>query len=199
MKRWISLFLCMVAVVSLVSCGKQEEKNQQPELAQMRAICELAVMECYYHNVAKYSEENAETILWLWKKDKQFWIEYTGVVTLGIDVAQVDMEVEGEEVTITIPEAQIMSCEVEKDSLSEDSFIVAKGSAKISAEDQVAAFTVAQKDLEETVAEDTVLLNAARQRAQALLEDYVMNIGQATGKEYSIRWVYLENSESDAA
>lgn len=199
MKRWISLFLCMVTVVTLVSCGKQEEKNQQPELAQMRAICELAVMECYYHNVAKYSEENAETILWLWKKDKQFWIEYTGVVTLGIDVAQVDMEVEGEEVTITIPEAQIMSCEVEKDSLSEDSFIVAKGSAKISAEDQVAAFTVAQKDLEETVAEDTVLLNAARQRAQALLEDYVMNIGQATGKEYSIRWVYLENSESDAA
>lgn len=199
MKRWISLFLCMVTVVTLVSCGKQEEKNQQPELAQMRAICELAVMDCYYHNVAKYSEENAETILWLWKKDKQFWIEYTGVVTLGIDVAQVDMEVEGEEVTITIPEAQIMSCEVEKDSLSEDSFIVAKGSAKISAEDQVAAFTVAQKDLEETVAEDTVLLNAARQRAQALLEDYVMNIGQATGKEYSIRWVYLENSESDAA
>lgn len=199
MKRWISLFLCMVTVVTLVSCGKQEEKNQQPELAQMRAICELAVMDCYYHNVAKYSEENAETILWLWKKDKQFWIEYTGVVTIGIDVAQVDMEVEGEEVTITIPEAQIMSCEVEKDSLSEDSFIVAKGSAKISAEDQVAAFTVAQKDLEETVAEDTVLLNAARQRAQALLEDYVMNIGQATGKEYSIRWVYLENSESDAA
>ena len=199
MKRWISLFLCMVTVVTLVSCGKQEEKNQQPELAQMRAICELAVMDCYYHNVAKYSEENAETILWLWKKDKQFWIEYTGVVTIGIDVAQVDMEVEGEEVTITIPEAQIMSCEVGKDSLSEDSFIVAKGSAKISAEDQVAAFTVAQKDLEETVAEDTVLLNAARQRAQALLEDYVMNIGQATGKEYSIRWVYLENSESDAA
>ena len=199
MKRWISLFLCMVTVVSLVSCGKQEEKNQQPELAQMRAICELAVMDCYYHNVAKYSEENAETILWLWKKDKQFWIEYTGVVTLGIDVAQVDMEVEGEEVTITIPEAQIMNCVVEKDSLSEDSFIVAKGSAKISAEDEVAAFTVAQKDLEETVAEDTVLLNAARQRAQVLLEDYVMNIGQATGKEYSIRWVYLENSESDAA
>lgn len=198
MKRWISLFLCMVTVVTLVSCGKQEEKNQQPELAQMRAICELAVMDCYYHNVAKYSEENAETILWLWKKDKQFWIEYTGVVTLGIDVAQVDMEVE-EEVTITIPEAQIMNCVVEKDSLSEDSFIVAKGSAKISAEDEVAAFTVAQKDLEETVAEDTVLLNAARQRAQVLLEDYVMNIGQATGKEYSIRWIYLENSESDAA
>lgn len=195
MKKLISLFLCMAMAVTMISCAKQEERMQEPELAQMRAICELAVMDCYYHNVAKYKQEDAETTLWFWKKDKQFWIEYTGVVTLGIDVSQVDMEVTGNDVTITIPEAEIMGCSVDQDSLTEDSFIVAKGSAKITAEDEVEAFAIAQKDLEETVAGDTMLLSTAQQRAQVLLEDYVNNIGKATGKEYAINWNFIKSSE----
>ena len=57
-------------------------------------------MQCYYHNVAKYKEENASGF-WLWAKDKHFWIEYSGVVTLGIDTSQVYMEIDGDTVTIT--------------------------------------------------------------------------------------------------
>ena len=30
--------------------------------------------------------------IWLWKKDRKFWIEYAGVVTVGIDASLVNME-----------------------------------------------------------------------------------------------------------
>ena len=37
-----------------------------------------------------------------------------------------------------------------------------------------------------------VLLASARERAQALLEAYVRNIGAAVGREYAVRWELLE-------
>lgn len=74
------------------------------------------------------------------------------------------------------------------------SVIVADGSASINAEDEVAAFDAAQTKLQETVAGDTVLLANAQQRAQSLLEDYVTNVGNLVGKEYIIRWIYLDEN-----
>ena len=60
--------------------------------------------------------------------------------------------------------------------------------------DEVAAFDAAQTKLQETAAGDTVLLANAQQRAQSLLEDYVTNVGNLVGKEYTIRWIYLDEN-----
>lgn len=95
-----------------------------------------------------------------------------------------------------MPEARVLNCTVDSSSLSEDSFIVAKDSAKIEAEDEVAAFESAQSYLEEVASNDTALLSSAQQRAETLLEDYITNIGKAVGKEYSIKWVYLNDDGS---
>lgn len=193
MKKIITLFLAMITLLSCVACGKVEEepKNMEPQVSQMKAICELAVMECYYHNVAKFTEEDAEGALW-WKKDKHFWVEYSGVVKLGIDVSLVNIEVADTQITITIPEAKVLGCKVDSASLSEDSFIVDKDSAEIDADDEIAAFDAAQAKLEEIASNDKALLAGAQQRAQALLEDYIYNIGNAVGKTYNIKWVYLD-------
>lgn len=197
MKKFISVLVCMAALLSLTACGKPEANSvsMEPKTSQMKAICELAVMDCYYHNVAKFSEEDAEKFLF-WAKDKNFWIEYSGVVTLGIDASLVKVEVSGTGVSITIPNASVLSCTVDSSSLTEDSFIVAKDSAKIEAEDEVYAFSAAQTYLEETAASDTALLANAQQRAQELLEEYVTNIGKAMGQEYSIKWIYLDETSA---
>ncbi|OUP64868.1 hypothetical protein B5F12_04265 [Pseudoflavonifractor sp. An176] len=128
------------------------------------------------------------------EKDKNFWIEYSGVVTLGIDASLVKVEVSGSEVSITIPSASVLNCTVDSSSLTEDSFIVAKNSAKIQAEDEVYAFEAAQTYLEQAAADDTALLASAQQRAQELLEEYITNIGKAVGQEYTIKWIYLDDS-----
>ena len=201
MKKCVSLVLALLLALSLTACGTDNSKapDMEPEVSQMKAICELAVMDCYYHNVAKFKEEDAEGFLF-WQKDKQFWIEYSGVVTLGVDVSQVTVEVKDTQVTITLPAAKVLSCKVDSSSLTKDSFIVADGSASISAEDEVIAFDAAQSKLQETAAGDTVLLANAQQRAQSLLEDYITDVGNVVGKEYTIQWIYLnEEGEQTSA
>lgn len=186
------VLICLGIILLCCACGKEEPKIQ-PQETQMRSICELATLECYYHNVAKYKEEDAEGIL-LWKKDKHFWMEYEGVVTLGIDAALVTIDVNGTEVSITIPPARILECKVDEESLTPDSIIVAKKSADVKAEDQMEAFAEAQSKMEQTAAADTTLLANAQQRAQKLLEDYVNNIGNLTGQQYNIKWIYVDET-----
>lgn len=199
MKKWTLLLIVTVFLISLTSCGNFETSPaaMEPKTSQMKAICELAVMECYYHNVAKFKKTDTEGILW-WQKDKNFWIEYSGIVTLGIDTSLMSVEVNDTQVTITIPEATVLRCTVDSSSLSEESFIVAKDSAKIEADDEVAAFAAAQTYLEESASNDTALLAGAQQRAQGLLEDYIANIGKAVGKEYFVTWKYLDNNTASS-
>ena len=200
MKKVVAVLLAILLSLSVAACGGKEQElaNMEPEVSQMKAICELAVMDCYYHNVAKFEEEDAEGFLF-WKKDKKFWIEYSGVVTLGIDVSQVEVEVTETQVTITMPPAEVQSCRVDSSSLTEESFIVADGSASIDAEDEVAAFDAAQTALEDTASRDSVLLANAQQRAQSLLEDYIKNVGNMVGKKYSIQWIYLDESGEETS
>ena len=161
MKRLTAMLLCALTLLACAACGGKEEAVPEiaPQVSRMRSICELAVMECYYHNVAKYMEEDAAGI-WLWKKDKHFWIEYSGVVELGVDASLVSMELQGDTVTITLPEARVLSCTVDSSSLTEDSFIVDKSSAKITAGDETAAFAQAQARMEEHAAGDRDLLGS---------------------------------------
>lgn len=193
MKKYLSVILIIIMCFSSVSCAK-EIKNIAPETSQMKSICELAVMECYYHNVAKYKEENATGILW-WEKDRHFWMEYAGIVTIGVDTSLMNIEVEDENVTITIPPAKVLGCKVDETTLTEDSFIVAKNSAKVEAEHQTEAFKSAKDKLESEAKSNFTLLAAAQQRVQKLLEDYVTNIGNSVGKTYKIKWIYLEGAE----
>jgi len=197
MKKMIVLLLSVMLLFTSTACGTQQtepinpEPKMEPKIAQMKSICELAVMECYYHNVAKFKEEDAEGILF-WKKDKHFWIEYSGIVKLGIDASLVSMNINGNQISITIPEAKVLGCKVDSASLNADSYIVDSDSAAISAEDEVKAFDDAQNQLMQSASNDKTLLAGAQQQAQTLLEGYITNIGNAIGKEYSIQWVYLD-------
>lgn len=190
MKKRIVLTLLAITMICLtcVSCKKEETKEIKPHITQMKSICELATMECYYHNVAKYEKKDAEGIL-LWKKDKKFWMEYSGTVTVGIDASKLSIEVKGDNVIITIPDAEVLGNEVNEEEFNEDSIVVADGSAKVKAEDQTKALKKAQKNMVREAKNDTALLANAKERAKTLLEEYVNNIGDAVGKKYIIEWV----------
>lgn len=188
-----AIFFILSVVCLCTSCKKTDSGYEavEPQTAQAQSICELATMKCYYHNVAKFMEEDAQGILW-WKKDKHFWMEYAGVVTLGVDASLVEIKVSGDVVTITLPPGKIMDCSVDEKSLSPASYIIDSASADIAAADVTAAVKSAQENMEKAASEDTALLANARQRAQKLLADYVNNIGEAVGKQYQIEWVYTE-------
>ena len=197
MKRIIAILLMIASLLALCACGDASvpPATEEPQITQMRTICELATMDCYYHNVAKYYEKDAEKgILGLGKKDKKFWVEYSGEVTIGLDATLVALQVSGDQVTITIPPAKVLGAKVYSDSLTTDSYIIDKGSADITAEDQTRVFENAQADMLAQASNDHLLLFNAQQRAQMLLEDYVTNIGNAIGVTYQINWIYLDES-----
>ena len=197
MKRIIAILLMLVSLLSLCACGNSSvpPATEEPQITQMRTICELATMDCYYHNVAKYYEKDADKgILGLGKKDKKFWVEYSGEVTIGLDATLVALQVSGDQVTITIPPAKFLGAKVYSDSLTTDSYIIDKDSADITAEDQTRVFENAQADMLAQASNDHLLLFNAQQRAQMLLEDYVTNIGNAIGVTYQINWIYLDEN-----
>ena len=152
-------------------------------------------MDCLFHIVAKYNEKDADKgFLGLGKKDKKFRVEYSGVVTIGLDATLVALQASGEQVTITIPPAKVLGAKVYSDSLTTDSYIIDKDSADITAEDQTRVFENAQADMLAQASNDHLLLFNAQQRAQMLLEDYVTNIGNAIGVTYQINWIYLDEN-----
>lgn len=72
----------------------KEEENivvNKPALSQIRSICELATLECYYHNVEKSAKTKGTGLAHVGEK-KKFWIEYTGVAKTEIDMSDVNMK-----------------------------------------------------------------------------------------------------------
>lgn len=197
MKKQSVAAACMTALLLLTTaCGKAEAPVLPvPQEEQMKAICQLAVLECDYHNLAKFEQKDASKFLWM-TKDKRFWVEYSATAVLGIDVNQVSMELQGDVVKVTLPKAEVLDCNVNGDSLSPDSYIVDKDSAPVTAEDEVHAFQEAQDSLRQTVEADGDMLDLAQTRVEDLLKNYVNSLAKATGTEYRVEFQYLEADET---
>lgn len=198
MKKQSVAAACVTALLLLTTaCGKAEEPALPlPQEGQMKAICQLAVLECEYHNLAKYQDgQKVERFLWM-TKGKRFWVEYSATAVLGIDADQVSMELQGDVVSITLPRARVLNCKVNGDSLSKDSYIVDKDSAPVTAQDEVAAFQDAQDGLQKTVEADNNMMNLAQKRAEELLRNYVNSLAKATGTEYQVEFHYIEADET---
>ena len=197
MKKQSVAAACMTALLLLTTaCGKAEAPVLPvPQEEQMKAICQLAVLECDYHNLAKFEQKDASKFLWM-TKDKRFWVEYSATAVLGIDVKQVSMELQSDVVKVTLPKAEVLDCNVNGDSLSKDSYIVDKDSAPVTAEDEVRAFQEAQDKLQQTVEADGDMLNLAQTRVEDLLRNYVNSLAKATGTEYQVEFHYIEEDET---
>lgn len=215
MRKNIYVVLIGILLMSLCACGNKADKTEAqdsqltesstaetenkaepilPDLGQIRSICNMATMECYYHNVAKSVKEKGSGISHWGEKERVFWIEYTGIAKIGINMSEVSMEVNGGNVTVVLPEATLISCAIDK--IDESSFKYSEDAwwnkNPVTAEDQTAAVDQAQEDMKANVEKDTALLASARERARKLIENYIEKLGEASGIEYTITWK-LEN------
>ncbi|WMJ22886.1 DUF4230 domain-containing protein [Paludicola sp. MB14-C6] len=195
MKKIIILLVFILPIGLFSGCSKQVKSSliKQPSIEQVRSICDLATLECFYNNVAK-SEKTAGTGVWhLWEKDRKFWFEYTGIAKIGIDMAKVNMKVDGENVTISIPNAKLLSIGIDEKSFNNDSLVLNQdgfNKNEITANEKTAAIDNAQKEMEKTVMRNTALLINAQDRAKELIENYIVNLGEISGIEYKIKWEY---------
>lgn len=194
MKRKKIVCLLVISMLCIGGCGdKNQKKEEEADFSAISSVCELATLKCYYHNVAKSETEASGLFKWLGKGYKKIWTEYSGIVELGIDVSKVSVEKPTADgvVKVTIPDAEILSVDLDEDSMGEP--LTDTGfMTKITKEEETEALAEAQNHMEETANENGNLLNQAKERAKSLIEGYVKNVGEQIGKEYTVEWVEAE-------
>lgn len=181
------ILITLLSINCLFGCGSQKQK---PDFSSIKSVCELSTLKCYYHNVATY-EKNAHGLLKIFGSGyKKIWIEYSGIVNLGIDINKVDISEPDTNnvITIKIPDAEVQSTSLDKSTLSEP--LTDKGVfTKITTEEKTEALSSAQQNMKETAQKDTSLLAQAKEHAKLILQGYINNLGEEFNEEYTIKWV----------
>ena len=193
----IIVFNMLLCTLCFSGCGKEKEVA---DFSGITSVCELATLKCYYHNVAK-TETKASGIFGKWLKTgyKKIWTEYDGIIEYGVDINKVTVSEPSKNgvVTITIPDAQVLSVDVDEDSISTP--LTDKGFlTSTSTEEKVETLNKAQSDMEEKAEKDNETLMRAKERAKTLLEEYIKNIGESIGEEYTVEWKDAEPGTSES-
>ena len=181
------MLLVVTVVLCLTGCGKE---TQTADFSGVTSVCELATLKCYYHNVAK-AETEASGIFAKWLKTgyKKIWTEYSGIIEYGIDISQVTVSEPDKDgvVTVTIPDAQVLNVDVDEDSLgtplTDTGFMTS-----ITTEEKTTTLAGAQEAMEQQAKENTEMLAQAKARAKTLIEEYIKNVGESIGEEYTVEW-----------
>lgn len=184
-KTW--MLLVGTVVLCLTGCGKE---TQTADFSGVTSVCELATLKCYYHNVAK-AETEASGIFAKWLKTgyKKIWTEYSGIIEYGIDISQVTVSEPDKNgvVTVTMPDAQVLNVDVDQDSLgtplTDTGFLTS-----VTTEEKTTTLAGAQEAMEQQAKENTEMLSQAKARAKTLIEEYIKNVGESIGEEYTVEW-----------
>lgn len=184
-KTW--MLLVGTVVLCLTGCGKE---TQTADFSGVTSVCELATLKCYYHNVAK-AETEASGIFAKWLKTgyKKIWTEYSGIIEYGIDISQVTVSESDKNgvVTVTMPDAQVLNVDVDEDSLgtplTDTGFLTS-----VTTEEKTTTLAGAQEAMEQQAKENTEMLSQAKARAKTLIEEYIKNVGESIGEEYTVEW-----------
>lgn len=184
-KTW--MLLVGTVVLCLTECGKE---TQTADFSGVTSVCELATLKCYYHNVAK-AETEASGIFAKWLKTgyKKIWTEYSGIIEYGIDISQVTVSEPDKNgvVTVTMPDAQVLNVDVDEDSLgtplTDTGFLTS-----VTTEEKTTTLAGAQEAMEQQAKENTEMLSQAKARAKTLIEEYIKNVGESIGEEYTVEW-----------
>ena len=183
MKKICSILLLVIFVLNLCACSQEHPVSLKEE--DIRAICELATLECYYNNVAKI-EKKADTIF---QTDRKMWIEYEGKATIGINMTNVVISLSGTTVTIKMPQAEILSIDYtfnENSSISSSDGWLFKN--EISTQEQQDAVIASQDAMTQAILDNRSLFMKAEARAKELIENYITELGEATNQEYTVVW-----------
>ena len=186
----VSLAILLSFLLTAFSGCLPEE--QTADFSDVKAICELSTLKCYFHNVAEYKKEASGAGKWFGKIGyNKCWFEYDGTVTYGVDASKVRIEKPDPKtgvVKVYIPPVTVLGTNVEKDSFSKP--ITELGwFTNISLKEENEALVAAQAEMEKTANTNNSLKNQAFQKAKKTIENYIVKVGKQIGREYTVEWL----------
>lgn len=200
-----TIFLVLLVVILFIPRSKEDIKPiELSEYSSISDICELATLRSFYHNVAVYEEIPggatkiiSDILTWPFNQllktgYKQFWLEYSGIVEIGIDLKTDKILINNPEasgvVDIYIPDAKVLNVDADESSFS-DPLDETGLFTTITAKERSVAYAAAQDNMRQEAENDQALLRRAKNNAKILLERYIVNLGKEIGVDYSVNWV----------
>ena len=212
MKNKLLLILISLFCLSLAGCENENAQSdndeysadeefeaasdiipkETPSSATIKSLCEISALKCYYHNVAKGTKEPGTGLMHLGEKERNFWIEYTGIAEISYKANEMKIEQNDTEITITMPKPSI-TCSIDPDSWDINSYVTSDDNTlfqknPITADDQTQVIDNAQKDMLNEVSSNAELINTAKKQAETTIENYINQIGDITNTQYTIIW-----------
>ena len=194
----ISLVLTLVIVLcaGILKEEKKHEKEQEileaPDFTEIVKIGDLMTLKCYYHNVAEYEKEPDGLFQYglLQVGKKKFWVEYEGIVKIGIDINKVEIGNPDENGIVRVYVPEVDKFEANQNSNSVQDPIYEKSwFTSITTEEKTAALAVSQEKMLEAAKTDQSMITRARENAKSIIEQYITNAGMALSQEYKVQWV----------
>ena len=191
LKRRAILVLILIAVVAgaFFLGGVMAGRNSQPQITssllgqRLSAIQELATQEYHYTNMGRFQNQ---LDFYGWKvpfTTKSFIVAYDGVIKAGVDLSELQVEVSGKTISVTLPEGKILSHDIDEDSL--EVFDETKNIFNPIQIEDYTGFTADQKASMEERAISEGLLTAATERARTVVEEFITALPGA--EDYTIR------------
>ena len=180
--------------------NKNLTEERKVDFSGVTEIFELATLRCYYHDVAKLENPPQGIFKYGWGKYgyKKLWMEYDAIIEIGIDASAVEVNEPDENgiVQIYIPEANILNVDSDENSMETPICEIGKFT-DITIEDQRKAYADAQEKMEESANNDKAIKKQAYENAQKLLEQYVVTIGEQSGKQYTVEWLDKPKTQNE--
>ncbi|OUN05859.1 hypothetical protein B5G43_11400 [Flavonifractor sp. An92] len=191
LKRRAILVLILIAVVAgaFFLGGVMAGRNSQPQITssllgqRLSAIQELATQEYHYTNMGRFQNQ---LDFYGWKvpfTTKSFIVAYDGVIKAGVDLSELQVEVSGKTISVTLPEGKILSHDIDEESI--EVFDETKNIFNPIQIEDYTGFTADQKASMEERAISEGLLTAASERARTVVEEFITALPGA--EDYTIR------------
>lgn len=173
-----------------------------PEESQIQYICQIATVQCYYHNVATATKQPGSGVVHFGEEETPFWFEYSATATFGIEAGNITMNIEGDQIYVHLPHATILNGNITviPDSISEP---VCRPNAwyrndvEITAMDVTNAMSRANDKIYDQIVNDPYIINIADDQAKSLIDNYIDQIVSLSGREYHVEYVYDEELPED--
>ncbi len=187
-----SLVLVIALLAGGVLLGQRLAKEEPPVITaelienRLEQITELGTVNYHYKNMGQFEDDSKVYGFTLPFTSKKFILAYSGEVKAGVDLRGLKVDVSGEKITIEMPEAEILSHEIDESSIT---VFDEKSSLfnPIKIEDMTTFQTSQKEEIENEVIEKGLLTQASESAKEIIRSMFMLDSEMFEGYQIIIK------------
>lgn len=173
--KQIGYWMMGVSLLALFSCGTDDQPLRNSEIYEIRSIGTLSTSEYTVSKIIKLNDKGE----WYTWGDRKILISCKAKIKAGVNLnrlAPEDIKVEGKKITIELPEAEIISFEMNPDQIKTEMVDVSGFRANFSQHEKNHILQLGEKSIRKDLKQLNILQDAET-NAIVFLTDFYKNLG----------------------